>query len=335
MLRLLSSSEETRSVMGTQPAEATEPEPETEEVAVFRDREGRQIKNVKLDRLFFGELNERLEPGDLEGLSRSIRQVGVLEPILVRPVGERFEIIAGGRRFRAASVAGLQSVPCQIKELDDVQALQASFQENEERKSASPLEYGLLCWKLANRSESLKEVADLLGKTQSWVESRINAYELYRKAHVLAKEKTFNGEQSLEDNSAPPALGLVDANMIMQAVTSRPVNRYLAQTGGTIDDERTRLLKELSASFPKLGPRQKRKLVSEFKRNPRQSIPELTQRIIEEPPGVKVSISFNAEITARLTRMLDRKGERLEQWLRRVAVEELEKEESDLLTRGA
>src|SRR2546427_8105091 len=315
--------------MGTQPAEENEPETDNEEVTVFRDREGRQVKNVKLDKLFFGELNERLEPGDLEGLSRSIKQVGVLEPLLVRPVGDRFEIIAGGRRYRAAADSGLLSVPCQIKELDDVQALQASFQENEERKSASPLEYGLLCWKLANRSESLKEVADLLGKTQAWVESRINAYELYRKANVLAKEKTFNGEQIGEASSAPPALGLVDANMIMQAVTSRPVNRYLAQTGGTIDEERTRLLKELSGAFPKLGPRQKRKLVSEFKRNPRQSVQELTQKIIDEPPGIKISLSFNAEISARLARMLERKGERLEQWLRRIAVEKLEDEERE------
>lgn len=321
--------------MGTQQVDANDETTESEDVTVFRDREGRQVKNIKLDKLFFGELNERLEPGDLEGLSRSIRQVGVLEPILARPVGERFEIIAGGRRYRAAQVAGLQSVPCQVKELDDVQALQASFQENEERKSASPLEYGLLCWKLANRSESLKEVADLLGKTQAWVESRINAYELYRKAHVLAREKTFNGEQSSEGTSAPPALGLVDANMIMQAVTSRPVNRYLAQTSGTIDEERTRVLKELSDAFPKLGPRQKRKLVSEFKRNPKQSIQELSQRIIEEPPGIKISISFNAEISARLGRMLDRKGERLEQWLRRIAVEELEREEQRFVERGA
>src|SRR6058998_2268318 len=173
--------------MAAQPAGQEDGEQEPGDVSVFRDREGRQVKNIRLDRLFFGELNERLEPGDLEGLSRSIKQVGVLEPLLVRPVGDRYEIIAGGRRYRAAADAGLLSVPCQIKELDDVQALQASFQENEERKSASPLEYGLLCWKLANRSESLKEVADLLGKTQSWVESRINAYELYRKAHVLAK----------------------------------------------------------------------------------------------------------------------------------------------------
>src|SRR3989442_2460001 len=321
--------------MGTQPAEENEPETDNEEVTVFRDREGRQLKNIKVDKLFFGELNERLEPGDLEGLSRSIKQVGVLEPLLVRPVGDRYEIIAGGRRYRAAANAGLFSVPCQIKELDDVQALQASFQENEERKSASPLEYGLLCWKLANRSESLKEVADLLGKTQAWVESRINAYELYRKANVLAREKTFNGERGSQDPSSPPALGLVDANMIMQAVTSRPVNRYLAQTGGTIDDERTRLLKELSDSFPKLAPRQKRELGSGLTRNPRQSIEALTQKIIDEPPGVKVSISFNAEISARLTRMLDRKGERLEQWLRRIAVEELEREEQDFTGRGA
>src|SRR3989304_6388662 len=91
---------EAAAARGTQPVEANEPEPESEDVTVFRDREGRQVKNVKLDKLFFGELNERLEPGDLEGLSRSIKQVGVLEPILVRPVGERYEIIAGGRRGR-------------------------------------------------------------------------------------------------------------------------------------------------------------------------------------------------------------------------------------------
>ena len=320
--------------MATEPTEAEEEESDAAGLSIFRDREGRQLRNIKLDKLFFGELNERLEPGNLEGLSRSIKQVGVLEPLLVRPVGDRYEIIAGGRRYRGAADAGLQSVPCQIKELDDVQALQASFQENEERKSASPLEYGLLCWKLANRTESLKEVADLLGKTQAWVESRINAYELYRKANVLAKEKTFNGERSSGDSLSPPAIGLVDANMIMQAVTSRPVNRYLAQTSGTVEEERTRLVRELSGAFPKLGPRQKRKLVSEFKRNPRQPIHDLTQRIIEEPPGIKISLSFNSEISARLSRMLERKGERLEQWLRHVAVEELEKEERELGIRG-
>src|SRR5437879_4458016 len=179
--------------MATEPTEAEEAGTDESGSSVFRDREGRQLKNIRVDKLFFGELNERLEPGDLEGLSRSIKQVGVLEPLLVRPVGDRFEIIAGGRRYRAARMAGLQHVPCQVKDLDDLRALQASFQENEERKSASPLEYGLLCWKLANRRENLKEVADLLGKTQAWVESRINAFDLYRKANVLATEKSFDG----------------------------------------------------------------------------------------------------------------------------------------------
>jgi adenosine/AMP kinase len=74
--------------------------------------------------------------------------------------------------------------------------------------------------------------------------------------------------------------------------------------------------------------------VSEFKRNPRQTVQELTQKIIEEPPGIKVSLSFNAEISARLTRMLERNGERLEQWLRRIAVAELENEESGESPKG-
>src|SRR5207249_8868235 len=123
----------------TQAAQKEATIPDTPDKPVFPEKEARQTRNVRLDKLFFGELNERLEPGDLEGLAKSISQVGVLEPLLVRPVGDRFEIIAGGRRYRAAEKAGLQAVPCQIKELDDIQALQASFQENEERKSASPL----------------------------------------------------------------------------------------------------------------------------------------------------------------------------------------------------
>jgi len=313
--------------MATEPEESGQSPSDTEEDSVFSKRESRQVRNIKMERLFFGELNERLDPGDIEGLAKSIQQVGVLEPLLVRPVGDRFEIIAGGRRYRAAKMAGFQHVPCQVKDLDDLRALQASFQENEERKSASPLEYGLLCWKLANRSENLKEVADLLGKTQAWVESRINAFDLYRKANVLATEKSFDGNLPTHDGLSQPALGLVDANLIMQAVTSRAVNRYLAQLGGEMEASRTQLVRDLSAAFPKLGPRQKKKLISEFKRNPRIPIEDMTRRVIEEPLGIKVSISFNSEISARVTRMLTRKGDRIETWLRRIAIEQLEKEE--------
>ncbi len=294
---------------------------------VFAEKEGRKTKNIKMDRLFLGELNERLEPGDLEGLATSIRKVGVLQPLIVRPVGEKFEIIAGGRRYRAAVMANQSQVPCQIKEVNDVDALQISFQENEERKSASPLEYGLLCWKMANRLGDLKEVSERLGRTEGWVSTRINAYELYRKAQILPANKSPALEGGVARDSS--SIGIVDSNTIMQAVTSRPVNRFLAQQEGQGETMRTTFVKKLSEAFPKLDPAQKKKLVAEFKRNPSENIEALTQKIIAEPRGIKVSLSFPSEVSAKINRILSKNDRKIEDWIRELVRKEIERLEKE------
>lgn len=306
-------------------------EQENENETVFQEKEKRSVRNIEVDKLFLGELNERLEPGDLEGLAASIKQVGVLEPLVVRPVGlngQKFEIVAGGRRYRASKIAGITKVPCIVKELNDVEALQISFQENEERKSASPLEYGMLCWKLANRIGDLKEVADLLGKTESWVMSRINAYELFNKSRISIEEKGSNGDIVRNDGGSSQSLGIVDSNMIMSAITSRQVNRYIAQQEGNQEDLRTKLVKDLSAEFPKLSPLQKKRLVSEFKKDPKVPITELTKKIIEEPTGIKVSISFNAEMSKKIEKILSVEDKKIEMWIRELVKKEVEKRES-------
>jgi ParB/RepB/Spo0J family partition protein len=303
-------------------ASGTKPRAETE--AVFGENERRLAKNLPISELFLGELNERIDPGDIDGLARSIQQVGILEPLLVRPVGDRYEIIAGYRRFRAAEKAAVKTAPCVIKSLDDVSALKASFHENEERKSASPLEYGMLCWKLAQRCEDLKEVADLLGKTQSWVESRINAYELYKKANVRPMDKGAAGKSLAEQYSPSMTLGLVDATQIMQAVTSPSVRRHVARLGGDPEVQRTRMVRELSEALPKLSPGQKKKVLREFRREPAAAIGDITTRVLEEPIGIKVSISFNAEVSGRVEKELEKTGEKAESWIRRIVIDYLD-----------
>jgi ParB/RepB/Spo0J family partition protein len=303
--------------------EIVEQPEKSENLAVFGEKERRSAKNIAIKDLFLGELNERIDPGDIEGLSRSIKQVGVLEPLLVRPVGDRYEIIAGNRRFNAARLAGVTSVPCIVKEMDDISALRASFQENEERKSANPLEYGMLCWKMAQRTDNLKEVADLLGKTQAWVESRINAYELFKRANVISRERGGLGHQTMDSSSTHPALGIVDANHIMQAVQSPAVRRHVAQSGEDPDSIKARMVRQLSEAFPKLTPTQRRKLISEFKKNPNAQIDDLTRRVLNEPQGIKVSISFNAEISGRIQRQVEKTGDRTEAWIRRIVIEHL------------
>lgn len=289
---------------------------------VFEDKEKRISRNIQIKDIFLGELNERLDPGDIEGLTKSIAQVGVLEPLLVRPVGDKFEVIAGGRRFRAAGIAGVKTVPCVVKELDDISALKASFHENEERKSASPLEYGMLCWKLAQRAESIKDVADNLGKTQMWVESRINAYELYRKANIKLAEKGPHGRYNGEDNEEP-ALGIVDANQIMQAISSPSVKRYIARVGGNREEVRTKLVKDLSEEYPKLNPQQRKKLMRLVRQTPEISVAELAEKVIQEPLGIKISLSFNAESSKKIQDEAQRNDQSVENWIRKIVMDQI------------
>ena len=87
----------------------------------------------------------RMDPGSLEELAASIKSQGVMQPILVRPIGalfdaKRYEIIAGERRWRAAQLAGLGSVPCLVREIPDEAALAMSLIENIQREDLNPLE---------------------------------------------------------------------------------------------------------------------------------------------------------------------------------------------------
>jgi ParB family chromosome partitioning protein len=76
----------------------------------------------------------------LQELSDSIKEKGVLQPIVVRKLGEHYEIVAGERRWRAASLAGVQEIPAVVKELSDSEALQIALIENIQRRDLDPLE---------------------------------------------------------------------------------------------------------------------------------------------------------------------------------------------------
>ncbi|MDR2259415.1 MAG: ParB/RepB/Spo0J family partition protein [Azoarcus sp.] len=83
----------------------------------------------------------RMDPGSLEELAASIKAQGIMQPILVRPLGgSEYEIIAGERRWRAAAIAGLDEVPCLVREIPDEAALAMSLIENIQRENLNPLE---------------------------------------------------------------------------------------------------------------------------------------------------------------------------------------------------
>ena len=101
------------------------------------------LQTLALDRIQPGKYQPRMHMDDaaLDELSASIREHGVMQPILVRPVdGGRFEIVAGERRWRAAKRAGLESMPALVKPVPDQTALALALIENIQREDLNPLE---------------------------------------------------------------------------------------------------------------------------------------------------------------------------------------------------
>ena len=114
----------------------------------------------------------RMDPGSLEELAASIKSQGVMQPILVRPIGamfdaKRYEIIAGERRWRAAQLAGLNEVPCLVREIPDEAALAMSLIENIQREDLNPLEEAAGIQRLIDEfSMTPQQAADAVGRSR-------------------------------------------------------------------------------------------------------------------------------------------------------------------------
>ena len=114
----------------------------------------------------------RMDPGSLEELAASIKSQGVMQPILVRPIGgqfdsERYEIIAGERRWRAAQIAGLVSVPCLVRAIPDEAALAMSLIENIQREDLNPLEEAAGIQRLIEEfGMTHQQAADAVGRSR-------------------------------------------------------------------------------------------------------------------------------------------------------------------------
>lgn len=116
----------------------------------------------------------------LEELAASIKQQGVMQPIVVRPIGpNRYEIIAGERRWRATQLAGLDQIPVVIKEVDDRAAIAMALIENLQREDLNPMEEAVALNRLQIEfSLTQQEVADAVGKSRAAVANLLRLMQL-------------------------------------------------------------------------------------------------------------------------------------------------------------
>ena len=117
---------------------------------------------------------------DISELAASIKEHGLLEPIIVRPVGKRFEVVAGNRRLRACKLLRYRRVRCVVTSLDDSEAYEVALVENVQRRTLDPLEeataFRNYCRKFGWGSQT--KLAKKLGKSQEYISHRLKLLEL-------------------------------------------------------------------------------------------------------------------------------------------------------------
>ena len=137
------------------------------------------IRMVPIDRIDPNPWQPRQDLGDLEELARSIREKGLLEPILVRPHGERYQVVAGERRLRACQMAGLTEVPCIELDISNSEMLEIALIENLQRKDLDPFEEADAYHRLIEEfGYTHAELARVLGKARSTITEVLRLREI-------------------------------------------------------------------------------------------------------------------------------------------------------------
>jgi ParB family chromosome partitioning protein len=150
------------------------------------------LRNIGVDELQSGKYQPRsqMEQTALAELAESIKSQGVMQPILVRTVSPgRYEIVAGERRWRAARMAGLKTVPALVKEIPDQQALAAALIENIQREDLNPLEEATGIQRLTQEfGLTHQAIADTLGRSRAAVTNLLRLLELAPPVRELLAE---------------------------------------------------------------------------------------------------------------------------------------------------
>jgi len=153
----------------------------------------RDVRRLPLDRVQANPAQPRrhFDEDALADLAASIREHGVLQPILVRPFGEGYQIVAGERRWRASRLAGLLTIPAIVEQIGDEDALEIAIIENLQREDISPLEEAEMFARMTTEhGYSLRKLATKLGKDKGYLENRLRLVDAPDDVRALVAERS-------------------------------------------------------------------------------------------------------------------------------------------------
>ena len=141
----------------------------------------KEIREVSLEDIIPNRFQPRLsfDEDELNELAKSIRQHGIIQPLVLRKVGNKYEIIAGERRYKASFIAGLTKVPAIVIDLNDNESAEVAIVENIQRKNLSAIEEAKSYKKLLDRGYlTQEELAVRMGKTQGSISNKLRLLNL-------------------------------------------------------------------------------------------------------------------------------------------------------------
>lgn len=139
------------------------------------------VAQLDVTRIQRGKYQPRrdMDPATLEDLANSIRTQGIIQPLIVRPIGDKYEIIAGERRWRAAQMAGLHEVPVIIRDVPDEAAIAIALIENIQRENLNPIEEAVALQRLIDEfGMTHQQAADAVGKNRATISNLLRLLAL-------------------------------------------------------------------------------------------------------------------------------------------------------------
>ena len=243
------------------------------------------LLTVDLDKLMAREDQPRksFDDDSLKELANSIKADGVIQPIVVRKVDDRYEIIAGERRFRASKLAGLEKVPVVVKNVNDRKARELALVENIQREDLNPIEEAISLKTLMEEYKlTQQELSDIIGKSRSYIANNLRLLNL--SDHI--KEYLIRGELS-------PSQG----RTLLSLETDEERNKYLDKL----------LVKEVNIrEVEKKAKQSKNKTEDIFIKDICERLTEVLDakvKINEKKKGGQIEISYLNE--ADLQRIID------------------------------
>ncbi|MCH2172595.1 ParB/RepB/Spo0J family partition protein [Myxococcota bacterium] len=135
----------------------------------------------------------RFEPAQLDALADSIQRHGVLQPVVVRRAGERFELLVGERRWRASKAAGLATIPAVISDIAERERLEVAIVENVQRRDLNPIELAHAFRALAEAGDTQEKIGQKVGLDRSTVANGLRLLELPRELQQDVEEERLTG----------------------------------------------------------------------------------------------------------------------------------------------